>query len=126
RAYGTHTYGRRPETGRGAHPEKALEALGAVFVGAAMGNGARGLQRGRNGVGIFSARSRAVARVSMGRGRNRRDMRPAPDDLLWDSDVERARCHFERAALRSDRARRESRRGREGAIFLSGLDTDAQ
>ena len=50
-----------------------MAALGAVPVGAAVGNRARGLQRGRQCVGLPAARSGAVARVSLGRGRYRRE-----------------------------------------------------
>src|SRR5260370_42177004 len=103
----------------GGRQEEALEAMGAVTLGAAMGTGARGLQRRRYGVGILSPRSCAVACVSLGRGRHRRHMRPAPDDLLCRRDVERARSHFEGTALWLDGARRQSRRGRQGTVLLS-------
>src|SRR5271168_2355314 len=47
-----------------------------------MGNRARGLQRIWDGVGIFFARSRALARLSLGRGRHCRAQRPPPIHLL--------------------------------------------
>src|SRR6266404_7789847 len=108
RAHVTHTDRGRPQAGRSAHAEEALEALGAVSFGTAMGNGARGLQRWGNGLGILSPRPCPVARVSMGRRRHWRHQRPAPDDLLFGGDVERARPYFEGTAFWADRPRRQS------------------
>src|SRR5882757_8136758 len=125
RTHATNTDRRRQQTGRGAFPEEALEAVGAVSFRAAVGNGARGLQRGRHGVGIFSSRSCAFASLSMGRRRNWRHQRSPSDDLFWFGDVEWARFHFEGTAVWLKRARRQSWGGCEGAVFLFGFDADA-
>src|SRR5580704_16643094 len=68
---------RRRTAPRGVAPaHQALEALGAVHCREAVGNGTRGLQSGRNGVGLFSARYGAVPRLSLGGRRHRGNLRP--------------------------------------------------
>ena len=91
-----------------------------------MGHGARRLQPWRHGLGIFSARPCAIARVSLGRRRDRRHQRPPPDDLLRAGPVERARPDFERTPLRAYRQPGKSRRRREGVLLLSRLHSHAQ
>src|SRR5438045_4867456 len=77
-------------------------------------------------MGIFSARSCTIARLPLERRWNRGNQRPAPDDLLRAGDVERARSDPERTAVRAYREPGESRRGREGMLFLSGFHAHAQ
>ena len=81
---------------------QALEALGAVSRREAVGNGSRGLQSGRNRVGIFSARACTVARVSLGGRRHRRDLRPPSAGLLRAGALEWARSHPEGTLVRAD------------------------
>src|SRR5713226_8739998 len=100
--YGAHSHDRGPAAGRGSRAQAALEALGTVSLGAAMGYGAGGLQRRRD----------------------RWYQRPAPDDLFRPGDVEWARCYFEGTAFWADGERRQSRRGRQGAILLSRFDAN--
>ena len=61
---------RLAECDRGA---ARLEEMGSVLERTAVGHGARGLQPARQCLGIFSARSRAQPRLSLGRGWHRRD-----------------------------------------------------
>src|SRR6266481_8647958 len=58
---------RRKASGRIAPAHPALETLGTLPRRAAMGNGPGRLQPERDGLGIFSARASALARVSLGR-----------------------------------------------------------
>jgi hypothetical protein len=83
---------------------EALEALGAVPCREAMGNGSRGLQSGRNRVGTFSARYGAVARVPLGGGRHRRDLRPASAGLFRARALEWPRSYPEGAPVWVDGA----------------------
>src|SRR6266849_423637 len=73
---------RRETPGRIKNSQRTLEALGALRQRSRLGNGARGLQRHRRGVGIFSARSRPLARLSLERGRPCHHLRPTPICLL--------------------------------------------
>ena len=63
----------RPAPSAGAWPRRprdgALEALGAVRGAAAVGHGARGLQRRRRRLGLLPPRPRALARLPLERGR---------------------------------------------------------
>ena len=54
------------------------KAWGPVPERAPVGDGARGLQRGRRRVELLPARPGALARLPLGRGRDRRDLRRAP------------------------------------------------
>src|SRR6266478_4413393 len=116
---------RRKTAGRIKNSQRALEALGALRQRSRVGNGARGLQRHRRGVGIFSARSRPLARLSLERGRPRRNLRSPPIRLLRPRALERGRSHPQRASLRADRQRRQSRRGCEGILLPPGQHPDA-
>src|SRR5579863_4228554 len=88
-----HDDSRRTAPGRIPPAHQALEALGAVPRREAVGNGPRGLQSGRIGVGIFSARTRKVTRLPLGRRRDRRDQRPPPACVLRAGPVEWAGPH---------------------------------
>src|ERR1700730_1085839 len=101
-AHGTNRDSRRRQVGRGAYPQEALEAVGTVPIGAAVGDGARGLQRRWHRMGVFSARPCAIKSVTLGRGWHWGHQRPASDDVFWLGDVERSRFYFERAAFWPD------------------------
>src|ERR1700676_5301119 len=124
--HGTNTDGRRQQAGRGAHPKETLEAVGTIPFGAAMGNGARGLQCGWHRMGVFPARSCALKSVPVGRRRDWGNLRSPSDDLFRLGSVERARRDFERAAVWTYGPRGKPRRGRQRAILLFGFDADAQ
>ena len=68
---------RRRATPRRRADRQGLAPLGAVSQRAAVGHGARGLQRGRQCLGLFPARPCAQPRLSLGRGRHRRLRRRA-------------------------------------------------
>jgi hypothetical protein len=76
-------------------------------------------------LGLFSARPRPQPRLSLGRGRPARHHRPRMPALFRARALERPRSDSEGAALRPDRPGGQSRRGREGAIFLSRFHADA-
>jgi len=59
-------------------PARNIGSAGGPIFPTAVGNGSGGLQSRRHCLGIFPARPRAFARVSLGRGRPRRDQRPPP------------------------------------------------
>src|SRR5215472_2649179 len=86
-------YDRRSSPGRSPHSQEALEALGTVFIRAPVGHGPRRLQRGRYGVGIFSARPRPLPRLSLGRRRHRRNQRPSSNDVLQPRALEWPRSY---------------------------------
>src|SRR6266851_4372383 len=86
---------------RPAH--QALEALGAVSRREAVGNGSRRLQSGRSRVGIFSARACAVARLSLGGRRPRRDQRPSSANVLRAGALEWARPYPQGTLVWSER-----------------------
>ena len=96
-----------------------LEALGPVPFRAPVGHGSRGLQRERRRLGLFPARPRPFARLSLGRRRHRRHLRPPSAHLFRDRVMERKRFDSEGAAVWAHQSGRESRRGREGVLLLS-------
>ena len=73
---------------------------------------------GGNGVGIPSARPRAIARLPLGRGRHRRHLRRPAAAVLRARAVERRRPDPQGAHVRPDRQRGQPRRGREGVLLL--------
>ena len=83
-----------------------------------MGHGARGLQPRRHRVGVPAARSRAVARVPLGRGRARRLLRRRAAAVPRPRAVERPRPDPEGADLRPHRQPGQPRRGREGVLVV--------
>src|SRR5690349_13339387 len=72
------SYDKRQEGRRGA-PVAAggspVEEVGTVSQRAAVGHGSGGLQRGRQRLELLHTRPGAIASLSLGRGRNRRDLR---------------------------------------------------
>src|SRR5437762_6171785 len=117
-------YGAPAARARGGADEK-LEALGTVSIGTTMGDGSRGLFTLRKLLGLFSARPCTKPRVSLGRGRPSRYFGSAMPPLLRAGALEREGSDFKGTTLRFDRIGRQSRRGRKGALLLSGLDADA-
>ena len=79
----------------------------------------------RHCLGLFPPRPRAQPRLSLGRRRHRRHLRPPPVHLLRAGALERPRSDSEGTALRPDRQRRQSRRGRQGVLLLPRLHADA-
>ena len=91
-----------------------------------MGNRARGLQRPRQRLGLLPARPRTLTRLSLGRGRDRRHFRRPPASVLRVGLVERQGPDPQGAAVRPHQRRGQSRRGREGVLFLPGQHADPQ
>ena len=102
-----------------------MEEVGPVSQRAPVGNGARGLQRQRRRMGLLSARSRAQPRLSLGRRRARGILRSRAAAVPVAGAVERPRSDSEGAIVRPDQRRRQSRRGRQGALLLPRRDADA-
>ena len=75
--------------------------------------------------GTTSPRPRPVARLPLGRGRHRRDLRRPAAALLRAGAVERARSDPQGAPLRADRQRGQPRRGCEGVLLLPRQHADA-
>ena len=84
----------------GAHRQGAVEGMGPVPERAAVGHGARGLQPGRRRLELLLPRPGAVARLPVGRGRHRRDLRRAPAAVPRARAVERRRSDPEGADVR--------------------------
>ena len=78
----------------------------------------------RRRVGLLPARSRAVARLSLGRGRPRRLLRSEAAAVFRARAVERQGSDSQGAAVRPEQRRGQSRRGREGVLLLSRFDAD--
>ena len=76
-------------------------------------------------VGVLSARSRAIARLSLERRRPRGHLRSPSAHLLRARAVERARSDPQGAPLRADRQRGQPRRGRQGVLLLPRHHADA-
>ncbi len=74
----------------------------------------------------FHPRPSPLARLSLERGRARRDLRRTPAVVLCPGAVERARPDPQGARLRSRRERGQPRRGREGILLLSRRDPEPQ
>ncbi len=116
---------RRAGAPRRGHPGRAaLEALGAVPQRAPVGHGARGLQPGRQRLGLLPARPGAPPRLPLGRGRPRRHQRRHPAAVPRAGALERARPDPEGAPVRPDQRRGQPRRGREGALLLPRRHAD--
>jgi hypothetical protein len=92
--------------------------VGAVRERACLGDGARGLQRRRQAVGVPAARARALAGLPLERGWARRDLRRPPAAVPRARAVERARPDAQGADLRTERRRGQPRRGRQGVLVV--------
>ena len=101
-----------------------MEEVGPVSGRATVGHGARGLQRGRQRLGLLQPRSGPLARVPLGRGRPGRDLRRSAAALLRAGPLERRRSHREGAPVRPHQQRGQSRRGRQGILLLSRQHAD--
>ena len=71
-------------------------------------------------------RPRPRARVPLGRGRARGDLRPLAAPVLRGRALERARPDPQGAPLRRHQRRGQPRRGRQGALVAAGRHADAQ
>ena len=109
---------RRP---RGGDP---LEEVGPLPQRAAVGHGPRGLQRGRQRLGLLHPRPVPLPGLPLGRGRPRRDLRRQAAPLLRARPLERAGPHPQGAPVRPHQQRGEPRRGRQGVLLLPRLDAD--
>ena len=102
-----------------------MAPLGTLPQRAAVGHGARGLQSRRHRLGVFPARPRPHARLPVGRGRDRRLLRPAAALVHGPCPLERPRPDPEGAAVRADEQPGQPRRGREGDLPLRRRHADA-
>ena len=90
-----------------------------------MGDGPRGLQPRRRRVELLPARPRALARVPLGRGRDRRRVRRRAAAVPRARAVERRRPDPQGADVRADERRGQPRRGRQGVLVLRRQHADA-
>ncbi len=118
----SHEGRRAPPPGRVEGGPRILAEVGPIPVGAAVGHRPRGLQRLRRRVELLQPRPGALARLPLGRGRARRDLRRQAAPVLRAGPVERPGPHPQGAALRADQQRGQPRRGREGVLLLPRLD----
>ena len=113
--------GRLREADQDGSPVAAFRALPER---APVGDGARGLQPRRRRLELLQPRPGALARVPLGRGRDRgRQRRPAAP-LLRARALERARPDPQGAVLRADQHRGQPRRGRQGVLLLPRQHAD--
>ena len=89
-----------------------------------MGDGPRGLHRGRQRLGLLHARPVPLPGLPVGRRRPRRVLRRPAAPVLRPRPVERAGPHPQGARLRPHQQRGEPRRGRQGVLLLRRLDAD--
>ena len=99
-----------------------LAIVGPVSQRAAVGDGPRGLQPLRQRVGLLSARACPEQSLPVGRRRPGGVLGPPAAALPVARLVEPTRCHPKGTSVRTDQQRRQSRRGREGAVLLPGRD----
>ena len=109
---------------RGPRGGDPLEEVGPVPQRAAVGDGPRGLQRGRQRLGLLLARPVPLPGLPVGRGRPRRDLRRQAAPVLRPRPLERAGPHPQGARVRPHQQRGEPRRGRQGVLLLPRLDAD--
>src|SRR6266851_8601589 len=99
--------------------------MGPLPLGAAVGNGPRGLFREWHLLGILPARSCAKPNLSLGRRRIAGDLRPRGTFVLRPLALERSRRDSEGASFWADQSRGQSWGRPEGVLLLSGRDPDA-
>ena len=90
-----------------------------------MGHGPRGLQPRRRRLEPLHARPGPLARVPLGRGRDRRDLRRPPAAVPGAGALERRRPDPQGADVRAHQQRGQPRRGRQGVLVLPRLHADA-
>ncbi len=105
--------------------EVAVEGVGPVPQRAPVGHGARGLQRRRRRLELLPPRPGPLARLPLGRGRDRRDLRRAPAAVPGAGAVERRRPDPQGADVRPHQRRGQPRRGRQGVLVLPRQHPDA-
>ena len=98
---------------------------GALPIRTAMGHGPRGLQRRRRCLGLLHPRPGPLARLPLGRGRDRRISDDRQQPLLRARPLERPRPDPQGAPVRPDEQRGQPRRGRQGVLLLPRRDADA-
>ena len=111
--------GDRPGRGRSLQCQP-LVRVGPVPERARMGNGPRGLLRGRRRLGLLPTRSRPLARVPLERGRHGRHLGHPARALPRARALERERRDPEGAHVRADRPAGEPRGGRQGVLVVPG------
>ena len=125
RSGGDGSHRRRAPPARGPH-RRAVAVPRAVPQRAAVGHGARGLQRQRRRLVVLHPRPGPLARLPLGRGRAGRDLRRPPAAVLRAGAVERAGPDPQGAAVRPDQRRGQPRRGRQGVLLLRRQPADPQ
>ena len=109
--------GLRPSRGRAAG-RRRLVPMGPVPQRAAVGHGARGLQRRRRRVVLLPARPRPLPCLPVGRGRHGRLLRHRAAAVPVVGAVERERPDPQGADVRAHRRPGQSRRGRQGVLVV--------
>jgi hypothetical protein len=113
--------------GCGSRKSATADTGGAGVLISANVNGGQcaRIQRVRHGVGVFSARPRPQPGLSLGGKRDRRLWRRPAAVVPGSGAVERPRPDPQRAVVRVDQFRGQSRRGRQGALLLPRRHADA-
>ena len=109
--------GDRPRRGRSLLGEPVVR-VGPVPERARLGHRPRGLLRGRQRLGVVPARSRALPRVSLERGRHGRHLGHPPRALPRPRALERRGPDPEGADVRAHGAAGKPRRGRQGVLVV--------
>ncbi len=109
--------GHRPRRGRPVR-RQPLVRVGTLPRRARVGHRPRGLQRGRQRVGLLPARPCPVPRVPLERGRDGRHLGHPPRAVHGAGPVERRRPDHQGADVRADRPRGQPRRGRQGVLVV--------
>ena len=102
-----------------------MEGVGPVSLRAPVGHGPRGLQLQRRRLEPLHARPGPLARLPLGRGRDRRDLRRPPAAVPGARAVERRRPDPQGADVRAHQQRGQPRRGRQGVLVLPRHHADA-
>ena len=110
---------------RGPRGPVAVAPLGPVRLRAGLGNGARGLQRRRQRLGLLPPRPCSLARLPLERGRAGRDLRRASTAVLRAGLLERPRRHPQGAGVRAVGPAGQPRGGRQGVLVVSGQHAHA-
>ena len=123
-APGTRRGSRERAGRRDPRPYLRLAALGSVSVGALLGHGARGLLHQRRCLAVPQLRAGPRQGLSLGRGRDRRHLRPLPALVLRAGVLERPGPAPQGAPVRRDGVGGQSRRGRQGVLLPFGQHAD--
>ena len=123
---GTPDNRRSPETRGIPRAARPLEALGTIPQRAGLGDGPRGLQPGRDRVGILPARSRALPRRTGGTKTAWQGSADRHQQICFALALWNGRDPILKERLFGLTGRRgQSRRGRQGVLLLPGQHADA-